>query len=183
MFTKFNETIHNFHHKKLNGESRESGNTFIYYMLLLPVLFITMSFSMQVSMNQYAKTTLQSALDQATQSALSASNNGGGRISVSSDVVPKIRQVYDANRTSQVYNLLCQNLPEGNSGFYGKKIVSGKSGCQWREGIYQLSFNGTQPVVRYTLTDYTKNLFATAFRSESQSYNLESKASITTTNN
>lgn len=164
--------------RKDSSLSKEAGNAFLMYMLLMPVLVFTMGFGMQVAINQYVKTTLQSALDQATQSGVSLAQNGGianRNVSLSAGIMDQVRKVYDTNRAEKVGSLICRNtLPKG-----GTTIITPTSGCVWGENSWTIYYKNGQPYLKVDITDYSTNLFGAVFGSSTQEYHIISEARIT----
>ena len=165
----------------LNYRSRiknERGNSFLMYFLLMPVLVMTMGFGMQVSINQYIKTTLQSSLDQGTQSAVSLAVNGGAgnkNVSISEGVASTARVVYDLNRTQKVGGFICdKNAPKT-----GGTVIKPASGCNWVETSWTVTYKNGQPYLRMEVREQSKNIWGSIFGSSYQEYNLISEARIT----
>lgn len=156
----------------------ERGNAFLMYMLLFPVLIGTMGFGMQVSINQYIRTTLQSSLDQGTQSAVSLAVNGNSanrNVSISQGVAEKARQIYDLNRAQKVGAFICDpGAPKT-----GGKIIKPKSGCSYVEKKWTVTYKGGQPYLRMEVREQSKNIWGRIFGSKYQEYNIISEARIT----
>jgi hypothetical protein len=166
---------------KNSAEHRENGTAFMMYFLMIPVLVYTMGFGMQVSINQYVRTTLQSSLDQATQSAVSLAENGGHanrNISLSAGIIDKAHSLYNINRINKVGGFVCP-IAATEYRAAGDKIINPPSGCSYIESKATITYKYGKPFLRIETKNASKNIFGAVFGSNFQQYNIISEARIT----
>lgn len=165
-----------------NTLDKESGNAFLMYMLILPVLVFTMGFGMQVSINQYIKTTLQSSMESATQSALSQSQNGtsaNNNVSIAAGIKEEIRRIYDINRWDKLGQLICFNSIPASSGSAVGETITPRSGCKYKEIISKPTVKSGQLFYSVQIVEHSKNIFGVVFENSTQTYNIIADARIT----
>jgi Flp pilus assembly protein TadG len=154
------------------------------FFLLMPTLFGAFGLSVDVAVGTYTGTSLQSALDTATQSAVSASNNpavGSTPGLTASEAQATIYRVYDANRNSsgKVPFLACQGT---DLDYYaGGTPVNPVSGCGFTETTFTFTPSGGsgQNLVEITVVEYSHYIFLHMFNMEFQPYEITSSARLT----
>lgn len=169
----------------------ESGNSFLMYLLLMPVLVATMGFGMDISINTYTQNTLQSSLDQATQSSVSLARNPdvtSNTVSLYEELRQQVRNIYDANRMGKLANLACQG-ERGRAWYQGElggEQVTPPSGCGYTEVSVNITLGGGGSYREQYLTaevvEYSKNSFMAMFGIPYQEYHIRSEAVITQAN-
>lgn len=190
MFNK--ETIANLKKKIIREERNEEGNSLIIYILLMPVLVLTMGLGIDLAINTYTQNTLQSALDQATQSAVSEANNPTATtqsVSLYTDMKVTVEKIYDANRIGKLANLACQgtSTTPWYSGPLGGSHITPPSGCGYNEVSFKIVDTGSGANRTQYLTsevvEYSKNSFLGMLGLPYQEYIIASQATITRANN
>jgi len=166
----------------------ESGNSFLMYLLLMPVLVATMGLGIDVSINTYTQNTLQSALDQATQSTVSLAKNPDAthsNVSLFEEMKQTVRRIYDQNRIGKLANLACQGQDTPWSDEGGVKVVP-PSGCGYTELEVNIVSGGAGNRDQYltaSVVEYSKNPFSGMLGFPFQEYHIKSEAVITHANN
>ena len=171
-----------FHKRTKN----ESGNGFIFFFMMMPALFAFFGLAIDFGAANYTSNSLHSALDDATQSAVSASGAGGSGVRLSAlQAQNLIYSAYDANRklSGNTPFLACQGTahPFDPSGI----PVIPTSGC----GFTQTSFSYTpfaprgQNLVKITVTEYSKYMFLQIIGLDYQKYVVSSSARLTSATN
>lgn len=163
-------------------DRREEGNTFIMIIMLMPLMLVCLAFGLQTSLNNYTKNTLQSALDQATQSAVGQAINGDGTqqtIRLGSDLLANTNRLYDKNRIEKLNNLLCSinGITPGSDGV----VTNGGSGCAWRQTSWRIYTKNGNQYFEMKLHDYSRVPFGTLLDQGYQTYTIVSTARITGT--
>ena len=175
--------------------SNERGNSsLVWYILLAPLMVVLMGYGIDTSIDTYTKNTLQQSLDQATQAAVSMAANPGYDDNTGNDVsviTPKAEAavldtfltVYDANRTGQLSNLICQTSrsPLSSEG----TLYIPKSGCGYTIVKLNITGSGTNTRAKYLeveVIETSKNSFLHMIGIPTQDYILSSRAAITSAN-
>ncbi len=150
-----------------------------------------MGLGIDLSINTYTQNTLQSALDQATQSAVSLAQNptsSSQSVSLYDSLKYTVENIYDANRIGKLANLQCQGtttLP-WYSGNLGGQHIMPPSGCGYTEVNMNIVNGGPGNRTKYLSTEvveYSKNSFLGMLGLPYQEYIIASQATITRANN
>lgn len=177
-----------------HSKNEEGNSSLVWYILMAPLMVLLLGYGIDTSLATLTKNTLQQALDQATQSAVSLAANPGKDGNVTNDVsviTPQVEtkildtfhQVYDANRMGQLNNLICQNnnpQPETPGTVYVPN-----SGCGWSEVTLRIVSGGVGNREKYLeaeVVEYSKNPFLAMINLPTQQYTITSQATITSAN-
>lgn len=175
--------------KKRKAESlesrKESGDTFILYLLLFPVMFAFFGLAVDVAAASYTQNTLQSALDTATQSTVSQSSNTlfGPTLDITK-TQKQVYRLYDKNRNSPF--TACQgtdDLPYAASAAVYK--IKPPSGCGFSVNYIRLNTSAivkgrtVTNVVDVGVTEYSNYLFLGFIGMDHQQYQINSRAYLT----
>lgn len=173
----------------------EAGNSsVVWYILMTPLMVLLLGYGIDTSLATLTKNTLQQALDQATQSAVSLAANPGkdgnttNNVSiitpqVETKILDTFHQVYDANRMGQLTNLICQNdtpMPDTAG-----QVHVPNSGCGWSEVTLRIVNGGTGNRERFLeaeVIEYSKNPFLSMINLPTQKYTITSQATISSAN-
>lgn len=160
---------------------REEGNTLIMVICLMPIMLMCLAFGIQTSLSNYTKNTLQSALDQATQSAVGQAINGDGTqqtIRLGDNLLANTNRLYDINRRDKLNNLLCtMSITPASDG----AITNGGSGCPWRQTSWRIYTKNGNQFFEMKIHDYSRVPFGTWLDQGYQSYTIVSTARVTGT--
>jgi Flp pilus assembly protein TadG len=164
-------------------ESEQSEATFILWFMLMPLFLGLMGLGIDVAAANYTKSSLQSALDTATQSAISASRNPptGTTPQLTSDQARQlIYQIYDTNRyaSGKAPFLKCQG-PNGVPWTEGQTRVTPPSGCGFTLKAYGYTGANGRNAVNITITEYSSTTFLRFLGINTQKYEIASKAELT----
>lgn len=180
--------------KLLNMSRRETSDrtlgasTLIVIILLLVVILAVFGIGVDSAIGQYLRTTFQSSLDAATQSALSQGDNSTtGKIVLTKQGVHNyIINNYDTNRSGNDKSpmLVCQTetVDSDNSlasTLANYTLVEPDSGCGWRESAYSFKNNrGSSYTVSITIHEVSKTAFMGFIGINYLNYTITSKAKI-----
>lgn len=165
----------------------ESGNSFIFFFMMMPALFAFFGLAIDFGAANYTSNSLHSALADATQSAVSASGAGGSDIRLSvSEAQNLVYRAYDSNRnlSGNTPFLACQGTAAHAFDPSGVPIRP-PSGC----GFTQTSFSYTpfalrgQNLVKITVIEYSKYMFLQVIGLDYQKYVVSSSARLTSATN
>jgi hypothetical protein len=160
----------------------EEGNAFLMYMLLMPVLVLTVGFGMQIGINQYVRLSLQSSAEAAVQSAATLAQNGGlsgANVSLSAAVADKAKELYAKNRLNNIGGLVCGiKTSEYWTGTFGER-VSAPGGCDYINIFTSIYYRNGQPYIRMVTANGSHNTFGAIFGTDVQSYTISAEARIT----
>lgn len=148
--------------KFLKRFDKENGNSFIMYILLLPVLMGFFGYAVDSGISYYTRTGMQNALDSAAVAGAAKVNyNGSGNFSINAERAKD--QAISAMKVSlkQYPNLNCKDY---NCYDIKATIVNG--------GV------GRGEVLRLTVTERSKTQFLYIIGQHEQEYNLKSEARI-----
>lgn len=148
--------------KFLKRFDKENGNSFIMYILLLPVLMGFFGYAVDSGLSYYTRTGMQNALDSAAIAGAAKVNyNGSGNFSINAERAKE--QAISAMKVSlkQYPNLNCKDY---NCYNINATIVNGGA--------------GRGEVLRLTLTERSKTQFLYIIGQHEQVYNLKSEARI-----
>lgn len=181
--------------KLLNMSRRETSDrtlgasTLIVIILLLVVILAVFGIGVDSAIGQYLRTTFQSSLDAATQSALSQGDNDStkGTIMLTKEGVHNyIINNYDTNRSGNDKSpmLVCQTetVDSDNSlasTLANYTLVEPDSGCGWRESAYSFKNNGgSSYTVSITIHEVSKTAFMGFIGINYLNYTITSEAKI-----
>lgn len=157
----------------------EKGNTLIMVIMLMPIMLMCLALGIETSLSNYTKNTLNSALDQATQSAVGQAVNGNAtqqNINLGPNLLATTNRLYDLNRTDKLRNLLCDvSITPGSDG----SVVSPASGCKWRMTSWRVYTKNGNQYFEVKLHDYSVPPFGTILNRGYQSYTITSTARVT----
>lgn len=178
--------------KRFKNSNEEGNSSLVWYILLTPLMVLLLGYGIDTSLATMTKNTLQQALDQSTQSAVSLAANPGTDGNTTNNVsviTPQVEQkiidtfnnVYDANRVGQLTNLICQNSETAVTASAGTVFVP-NSGCGWSQVKLEIVSGGTGNREKYLeaqVVEISKNPFLAMIGLPTQEYTLSSKATIT----
>lgn len=180
--------------KLLNMSRRETSDrtlgasTLIVIILLLVVILAVFGIGVDSAIGQYLRTTFQSSLDAATQSALSQGDNSTtGKIVLTKQGVHNyIINNYDTNRSGNDKSpmLVCQTetVDSDNSlasTLANYTLIEPDSGCGWRESAYSFKNNrGSSYTVSITIHEVSKTTYMGFIGINYLNYTITSKAKI-----
>jgi Flp pilus assembly protein TadG len=167
--------------------NEESGSAMIIFIMWMPIILGTFGLSVDMAIATYTSTTLQSALDTATQSSLSRAANPGleGNTTVNPRLTAEKGHEYlvtyyninrqDAKGTNKNPFLRCQGtVAEG-----GGKLVRPSTGCAWTENSYSVSTVGRVTEMNVRVVEKSTSIFIKIIGFETITYGLESSARVT----
>lgn len=176
-------------------KNKERGNSLVVYVLWMPLLFGSFGVAVDGAIGIYTNSTLQSAMDTGTQSALSRATNPGtgGNTTANPQLTTNnahnyFIQLYDANRTDTGANnknpfLICQTsaaaMDTGDS--YAKLITSAPSHCGWTENSFTYDQNQARKTIDLTtrVTEKSAPVFIHVLGIKQVTYHLTSSARVT----
>jgi len=166
----------------------EKGNTFVFVLILFPLLMACFGLAIDTAAATLTTTTLQSAADAATQSVLSQSKNSfsNNKPGLSADsALSEFVKYYDANRKGGYSG---STTPSNNSPFLlctgssaGGKSVH--SGCGFQ--ITSFKYNTDSPIdaigsnISVTVREKSQTLFIRIIGVDTLDYQISSKARLT----
>lgn len=176
-------------------QHREKGNSLVVYVLWMPLLFGSFGVAVDSAIGIYTNSTLQSAMDTGTQSALSrATNPGTGGNTTANPQLTSTNahnyfiQFYDANRTDTGSNnknpfLICQTsvAPKDTGDSYAKLITNAPSRCAWTENSFSVAQNQSKKTIDMTtrVTEKSAPVFIHILGIKQVTYHLTSSARVT----
>lgn len=170
---------------KLRGRNlKEDGNSLVVTLLLFPVMFAVFGVAVDHTIATYTQATLQSALDNGAQSALSRALNPGE--AGNTTLAPKLtypaaqnyfRQFYDQNRSAKNDDsnpfLACQT--EATKG----ELIMGPSGCGWTEQKFDFFATGNTLRLDSRVYEESHPIFIKVFGVDRIKYTLETSSRTT----
>lgn len=172
---------------KKRKDSKEVANSFILYIMWMPLLFGVFGVATDSSIATYTTATIQSGLDASTQSALSrAANPGTGENKSRSPLLSKDKAreltaaYYDTNRKSGKNPFIqCQTSgAKAPSGGYSKFVVP-PSGCGWTETAFSYSVSGRAVTLNLAIIEKTSTVFMKTIGINSLTFEISSSARTT----
>lgn len=174
--------------------TEESGNTIVLYVLWFPLLFSIFGLAIDTTAATYTNSTLQSALDTATQSALARADNPG--LNSNSSTTPTltsaqsaalIKTTYDNNRREKTGFLICQTAKTFSKNITAAEqlsatLVRPASGCNWTQISHKLVKGNGVLTVSMSIVEQSKPAFLQMLGVKSFTYNIKSEARVTFTN-
>lgn len=166
--------------------SREKGNSLVVYVLWMPLLFGSFGVAVDMAVGTYTNTTLQSALDTGTQSALSRATNpgtGGNKTANPQLTSAKAHEYfvsfYDANRTDTGANNKNPFLKCQTTAVSGGKLVTPPSRCRWTEDSFRVVQSGRTIDMTTTVNEISSPIFIHILNIHDVNYKLTSSARVT----
>lgn len=169
-------------YKKAKNKNERGEATFILWFMMMPILIAFTGLAIDTSIAAYTRTSIQSALDDATQSAISSSRNpptGTTPQLSAAQAKTVIYRVYDLNRkqSGKIPFLLCQGSQVSYAS--GQTHVVPTSGCGFSQKKFTYSTSGGKNTVSITVTEYSSNIFLHMIGVPHQAYTVTSTARLT----
>lgn len=169
---------------------KETGNVVVFYVIMFPIFFGAFGLAVDTTVATYTRSSLQSNLDAATQSALSRAFNPGigGNTTSNPKVIAATAKtdtldVYDTNRApaGEQPFVTCQTSPTIVEGVSGSPslIKPTKTNCGFTLYSFNLSSSGRNAVIEATVVEKSKTLFLTYLGFPEFTYVIKSEARIT----
>ncbi len=155
--------------RRSRGE--ESGNSFVLFVVLLPILLGAFGLGLDMTRNVYIRTSLQNALDMATAAgaAVTTTAPGGRTVLRPEEALQTVEQVYALNRSTGPA-LACLGSRQPVAG-----TTLGKCWVQPAPPVL------TDTTITYTVRERSTNAFLQVLGVPYQDYRLQSRSRVNQT--